>query len=156
MATTIQNATLTVVVTETLSLGGTQYGGTKTLEIADINEVYKKVVTVPADNLVTLVNFSTNTYDSGGAVDIDDVKYVRVTNLDDTNPIEFAFVGENSLYEIRLDAGHSHILGITKDSMMAEADTTPTTGIANLEDIESIQAYSVTNACDIEIFIASV
>ncbi len=40
MATTIQNATLTVVVTETLSLGGTQYGGTKTLEISSINEVF--------------------------------------------------------------------------------------------------------------------
>ena len=156
MATTIQNATITIVVTETVSLNGHTYGNTNNLEIEGINEVLQKVVTVPADNLATLAQFSDNIYDGSGFLDIDNVKYIRLTNLDDTNPIEFAIVGQSSNYEVRVDAGHTHILGVTKDSMKAEADTTPTTGISNLEDIRTIQAYTETNAVDVEIFIASV
>ena len=93
MATTIQNATLTVVVTETLSLGGTQYGGTKTLEISSINEVFKRIVKCAASQTTTIATFNGNAFASDNAIDLEDAKYIRVTNLDDTNPVELAIVG---------------------------------------------------------------
>ena len=71
MATTIQNATLTVVVTETLSLGGTQYGGTKTLEISSINEVFKRIVKCAASQTTTIATFNGNAFASDNAIDLE-------------------------------------------------------------------------------------
>jgi hypothetical protein len=154
MATTIQNATLTVVVTETLSLGGTQYGGTKTLEIADINEVFKRIVKCSANETTTIATFNGNAFASDNAIDLEDAKYMRVTNLDDTNPIELAIVGSATLYQVRLNAGESHILGSPDDLMLAEEDTSPSFG--TMGDVASIRVNHASNDVDVEIFVASV
>jgi hypothetical protein len=154
MATTITNATLTVTITESLSLGGTQYGGTKTLEIADINEAFKRIVKCAASQTTTIATFNGNAFASDNALDLEDAKYVRVTNLDDTNPIELAIVGAATLYQIRLAAGESHILGAPDDLMLAEADTSPSFG--TMADIASIKVNPASNDVDVEILVASV
>ena len=43
MATTIANATLTVSITESISLNGSQQGGTNTFTVDNIDEVYKRI-----------------------------------------------------------------------------------------------------------------
>jgi hypothetical protein len=154
MATTITNATLTVTITESLSLGGTQYGGTKTLEIADINEAFKRIVKCAASQTTTIATFNGNAFASDNALDLEDAKYVRVTNLDDKNPIELAIVGAATLYQIRLAAGESHILGAPDDLMLAEADTSPSFG--TMADIASIKVNPASNDVDVEILVASV
>jgi len=88
------------------------------------------------------------------ALDLEDAKYVRVTNLDDTNPIELAIVGAATLYQVRLAAGESHILGAPDDLMLAEADTSPSFG--TMADIASIQVNPASNDVDVEILVASV
>ncbi len=154
MATTITNATLTVTITESLSLGGTQYGGTKTLEIADINEAFKRIVKCAASQTTTIATFNGNAFAADNALDLEDAKYVRVTNLDDTNPIELAIVGAATLYQVRLAAGESHILGAPDDLMLAEADTSPSFG--TMADIASIKVNPASNDVDVEILVASV
>jgi len=154
MATTITNATLTVTITESLSLGGPQYGGPKTLEIADINEAFKRIVKCAASQTTTIATFNGNAFASDNALDLEDAKYVRVTNLDDTNPIELAIVGAATLYQIRLAAGESHILGAPDDLMLAEADTSPSFG--TMADIASIKVNPASNDVDVEILVASV
>jgi hypothetical protein len=154
MASTITNATLTVTVTEQLSLGGTEYGGTKTLEIADINEVFKRIVKCAASQTTTIATFNGNAFASDNAIDLEDAKYIRVTNLDDTNAVELAIVGAATLYQIRLAAGESHILGAPDDLMLAEADTSPSFG--TMADIASIQVNPASNDVDVEILVASV
>ena len=154
MASTITNATLTVTVTEQLSLGGTEYGGTKTLEIAGINEVFKRIVKCVASQTTTVATFNGNAFASDNAIDLEDAKYIRVTNLDDTNPVELAIVGAATLYQVRLAAGESHILGAPDDLMLAEADTSPSFG--TMADIASIQVNPASNDVDVEILVASV
>ena len=154
MASTITNATLTVTITESLSLGGTQYGGTKTLEIADINEAFKRIVKCAASQTTTIATFNGNAFAADNALDLEDAKYVRVTNLDDTNPIELAIVGAATLYQVRLAAGESHILGAPDDLMLAEADTSPSFG--TMADIASIKVNPASNDVDVEILVASV
>ena len=154
MASTITNATLTVTVTEQLSLGGTEYGGTKTLEIADINEVFKRIVKCVNSQTTTVATFNGNAFASDNAIDLEDAKYIRVTNLDDTNAVELAIVGAATLYQIRLAAGESHILGAPDDLMLAEADTSPSFG--TMADIASIQVNPASNDVDVEILVASV
>jgi hypothetical protein len=153
MASTITNATLTVTLTESLSLGGTQYGGTKTLEIADINEAFKRIVKCVASQTTTIATFNGNAFASDNALDLEDAKYIRVTNLDDTNPVELAIVGAATLYQVRLAAGESHLLGAPDDLMLAEADTSPSFG--TMADVASIQVNPASNTVDVELFIAS-
>ena len=154
MASTITAATMTLTIQENITINGQQQGGTTQHTIASINEVTKRIVSCPASNTTTVASFSTNVYDSAGAIDVQDCKYVRITNLDNTNPVEVAFVGETTLYQVNLKAGESHILGSVDDFMLAEADTSPSFG--TMGDIKSIQANPASNIVDLEIFTASV
>jgi uncharacterized FlgJ-related protein len=58
MATTIKNATLKVTVKEEITLNGSRQDSENTLRISDINEISKRIVTVPTSE-VTLVSMST-------------------------------------------------------------------------------------------------
>ena len=153
MASTVTNATLEVSISEALTLGGTQYGGTKTLSISDINEVFKRIVKCVNSQTTTIATFNGNAFASANAIDVEDAKYMRITNLDDTNPIEVAVVGAATLYQVRLASGESHILGSPDDLMLSEADTSPSFG--TMADIASIQVNPASNDVDVEIFIAS-
>tara|TARA_Y100001973_G_C5082884_1_gene273386 strand:- start:238 stop:702 length:465 start_codon:yes stop_codon:yes gene_type:complete len=154
MATTITAATLTVNLSETLTLGGQNFGGTKELTISNITEAFKRIVRCMNSQTTTIATFSGNAFASANAIDLEDAKYIRVTNLDDTNPVELAVVGAATLYQVRLDAGQSHILGAPDDLMLAEADTSPSFG--TMADIASIQVNPATNDVDVEIFVAGI
>ncbi len=154
MATTITAATLTVTLTESLSLGGNNFGGSKELTVASITEAFKRVVRCMNSQTTTIATFSGNAFASANAIDLEDAKYIRVTNLDDTNDVEVAVVGAATLYQVRLSAGESHILGAPDDLMLAEADTSPSFG--TMADIASIQVNPAGNDVDVEIFVAGV
>ena len=81
------------------------------------------------------------------------LKYIRITNLDDTNAIEVAIVGAATLYQVELAAGESHILGNPDNIMLAEEDTTPSFG--TMADIAKIMVNPGGNAVDVELFVAS-
>tara|TARA_Y100000401_G_C8299947_1_gene213486 strand:- start:17 stop:481 length:465 start_codon:yes stop_codon:yes gene_type:complete len=154
MATTISNATMTVTITESVSLNGAQQGATNTLSIASIDEIFKRIVTCPASNTTTILSFNADVHGAAGAVDLQDCKYIRVTNKDDTNALELAVVGAATLYQVELAAGESHILGNPEALMLAEADTSPSFG--TMADLGSIQVNPGGNAIDVELFVASV
>ena len=44
MASTISNATLTVTVTESLTLNGSNHGSTKRIDVTGVNEVSKRII----------------------------------------------------------------------------------------------------------------
>jgi hypothetical protein len=154
MASTITAATMTVTISESVNLGGTEQGTTNTLSIASINEVIKRIVTCPASQTTTLLTFAASVHTSAQAIDVNDAKYIRITSLDDTNAIELAVVGAATLYQVILHPGQSHILGSPDDLMLAEADTSPSFG--TMADLASIQVNPGGNAVDIEVFVASV
>mgnify|MGYP003127187642 CR=1 FL=1 len=56
MSSTIGSATLTVKVTESISLNGSEQGATNTMTISSVNEISKRIVSVPQSE-VTLLNF---------------------------------------------------------------------------------------------------
>lgn len=153
MASTVTSSTLTVKVQETLTLNGFDYGSIASKTITGINEVLKRVVTCVASQTTTIATFATNTYDSAQAHDVNDAKYIRVTNLDTANNVELAIVGAATLYQVTLEPGMSHILGAADDLMLSEADTSPSFG--TMADIASIQVNPGGNAVDVELFIAS-
>ena len=154
MTTTISNATLTVTITESVTLNGSDQGATNTLTVSNVDEVYKRILTCPASNTTTIATFNSDAHGAANAIDIEDSKYIRVTNKDDTNAVELAIVGAATLYQVTLAAGQSHILGSADGLMLAEADTSPSFG--TMADIGSIQVNPGGNAVDVEIFVASI
>ena len=164
MASTITAATLTVTVTESISLNGSSHGGSNTFTVASINEVYKRILTCPA-NVDTTVFRSGVTVDvTDSSMDVQDVKYIRLTNLDDTESVNVNLQidvtesgsgasAANETVTILLEAGHSFVMGTSHDSIAVyDADGSVQT---TLHDLESILIDPGTNAIDIEIFVAS-
>jgi hypothetical protein len=153
MASTISSATLTVTITEAVSLNGSAQGATNTLSIASINEIFKRIVTCTASQTTTVLTFNADVHGAAGAIDLQDAKYIRITNKDDTNALELAVVGAATLYQVELAAGESHVLGNPEAVMLAEADTSPSFG--TMADLASIQVNPGGNAIDVEVFVAS-
>ena len=154
MTTTISNATLTVTITESVSLNGSEQGATNTLTISNIDEVFKRIVTCTASQTTTLLTFNAAVHGAAGAIDLQDCKYIRITNKDDTNSLELAVVGAATLYQVELAAGETHILGNPEALMLAEADTSPSFG--TMADLGSIQVNPGGNAIDVEVFVAGI
>ena len=146
-------ATLKVKIQEDIVLDNQDYGSKRILEISSIDEVMKRIVTCAASQTTTIAVFNSNAYGAAGAVDIEDSKYIRVTNLDGSNSVELAVVGAATLYQVKLGAGESHILGSADDLMLSEADTSPSFG--TMADLGSIQVNPGGNAVSVELFIAS-
>jgi transketolase C-terminal domain/subunit len=82
MATSITPATLTVTITESVTLNGSDRGSTATLTIANVAETDNRIVNVGTAE-VDIIGFAAA--NAQGAFVRTDVKYIRLTNLDDTN-----------------------------------------------------------------------
>ena len=145
--------TLKVKIQEDIVLDNQDYGSKRVLEISSIDEIYKRIVTCPASQTTTVVVFNSNVYGANGAVDVEDSKYIRITNLDSSNAVEIGLVGAATNYQVTLAAGQSHILGSADDLLLAEADTSPSYG--TMTDLGKIACNPGSNAVNLEVFVAS-
>ena len=163
MASTITASTLTVTLTEKIILNGRDQGSTTELSIGSINEVYKRIVSCPANSETTLAHFHSSVADGTlSPLDIDNVKYIRVTNLDDTTSITLSLqsdVGEDDSAadesaSLLIEAGKSFIMGSPNDGIgISDANANLVT---DLVDLESLVVFTGSDAIDVEIFVASV
>ena len=162
MASTITASTLTVKITETISLNGKDQGGTNTFTIGSVKDVFKRIVTIASGDDATVLVFKSTTAIADGSLDKDNVKYIRITNLDDTNSVNISLQldsGEdNSAADLSvthlLEAGRSFIMGTPDEA--AHADDDSATIITALTDLESIIVDTGSNAGTVEVFTASV
>ena len=155
MTSTLTAATLTVKITESIDLNGKDQGGSTTLSLASINEISKRIVTVTTTE-AEVVAMST-TASSGTHIE-GDVRYMRFTNLDDTNHITLTFKNENDdEFAVKLDKGQSFIYN--GDLAGGVVDTMDASGSAlslALEDLVNITADADSASCDMEIFVACI
>ena len=148
-------ADLTVTITESVTINGAVRGSTNELTTSDIVDTFERTVTCTHSETTIVAEFGATPHAAGSNLDRDNVKYLRITNLDNTNECEVAFVGSATLYQVRLRAGASHILCNGDDILLAEADTSPSFG--TLEDLASVQVRPIsTNNIQVEVFAASV
>ena len=153
MTSTISNATLTVTLTEAVTLNGTAQGATNTLSLPNIDEISKRIVTVPTSEK-SIISFHASDIGPGTFLE-GDVRYVRITNKDDANFVILNIEGDASTdFSVRLDAGVSYIIASTIDGT-GVVDYIDISG-ATLEDMATIKATADTSAVDLEIFVASV
>jgi hypothetical protein len=158
MATTITAATLTVTITEAISLNGQDKGSTNTLTIASIAEVFQRIIAVPTSEMEVLAFEGSN---PGTSTTIGfkegDVRYIRLTNKDGTNFIQITVASENSNESAhKLEAGHSLFVDVSAEGVVNVHDASATALTVSFDDIVSVTALANTAECDLEIFVAGV
>ena len=158
MATTIVPASMTVTITEAIVLNGQRQGGTNSKSFASIAEISKRIVTVTVTES-TIATFSAAV--ASGNYIAASVRYIRFTNLDDTNFVTLTFRNQdNDEVALKLDAGQSFILnGDNANGMTAVLNATQdadAASSANFGSLTNIQADADTASVDLEMFIASV
>ena len=154
-------APLTVTHTESLTLNGYEQGSSNSKSMTGINNVFKRIITVAAGNDTTIAKFMSDQHDADGAIDVETVKYVRITNLDSTNPVHLSFQldageddsGADESATLLLEAGHSYVTSSADDCMAVDADAA--TIDVTLHPLESILVDSASNAVQLELFIAT-
>ena len=148
-------ADLTVTITESVTINGALRGSNNTLTVSSITDTFERVVTCPQSATTTIATFASNVYDSAGAIDTQNVKYIRVTNLSTTADCSLGVAGAASNYTILIPAGNSHIIARADDVLLAEADAVPTYG--SLADITKLEIRPTASTdTDVEIFVASI
>ena len=154
MATTLTASTLTVTLTEAVSLNGYDQGSKNVQTISDVTEVNKRILVVTTTE-ATILTFGAAM--AGGTYVVGDVKYMRFTNLDDTNFIVLTFANENDdEAAIKVDAGNSFVVfGDNSGGMADIMDAKDSALSLSLGDMKSITADADTASCDLEIFVAS-
>ena len=148
-------ATLTITLTETLSLGdgsGVDRGTTNIQTIDSINEVDHRIMDIQTA-YVDILKFGS----AAGAGTFEDgaVKYLRITNLDGNNFVTIRIKQSDAEYFIKLGPEDHFLLG--DNSMDAHEDGDTALGTAeSLANIDIISAKANTAICQIEYFVASV
>lgn len=150
MATTITNQSLTVTISEAITLNGQAINSENQLVIADIDEVDKRILSIPTASEVTVISFGTTV--AAGTFIRDNVKYIRITNKDNTNFVRIRVKKSGAdAYDEKIEAGKSCIFGNAKLSVSATA-----AAFSAFVDADSINAQADTAAVDIEYFVASI
>ena len=148
-------ATLTTTITESVTINGALRGSSNSVTITDIIDTFERVVTCPPSATTTIATFASNVYDSPGAIDAENVRYIRVSNLSNTYDVEIGVAGAASNYSMLIPAGNSHIIARADNVMVAEADAVPTYG--SLADITKLEIRpTASNSVNVEVFVATI
>lgn len=146
MTSTLQNQTLTVRVIEEIDHNGSKRSNVKKHEIKNINELSQRSVSVLTTG-TSLVSFAAAA--AAGTFIRDNIKYVRITNLDDTNFIRLAIITDGTDVHVKVMPLDSFILSSGNAGAVEDSST------VTLDNITSIKAWADTAGVDVETFIAS-
>ena len=157
-------ANLRVTHTEDITLNGQQFGNTNIYSITGINNIYKRIITCPANVDTTILRTGVTVDVTDSSMDVQNIKYIRVTNLDSSNSVNLNLQidvtesgsGASAVNEtatILLAAGESFVMGTSHDSV-AVYDTDGSVQ-TTLHDLESILIDPSANEVQLEIIAAS-
>ena len=144
-------ADLTATVTESVTLNGAVRGSTNTITTTGIVDVFERIVTCAHSNTTTIAVFGSTPHASAGALDVENCKYLRVTNLSSDQDMKLALVTTNTNYQVTVRAGGSHVLFQAENAAIGEEDTSP--AFPTLEDIVTVEVRpSATTDIQVEVF----
>jgi len=133
MATTITAAPLTVSITESITLGGSDRGSTHTQIIADVTEYTNRILDIGTSE-TDIVGFGSA--NGQGSYVRTDVAYMRFSNLDDTNYITFGIskTGADTVF-FKLEAGQSLI--VNNDDLEVDASGGASSAFVEADNISA-------------------
>ena len=151
MASIVDSSSLTIRISEEVELNGKKSGNSNIKVVKGINEVSERIITVLSTG-TSLIAFDTAA--GAGTFVRDNVKYVRITNLDNSAAIRLALINGNTDVHVQVEPLQSFV--ISKMICRAEEDAADITP----DNLTSIKAYTDSSggstSSDVEIFVASV
>ena len=126
-----------------------------------LSQYSKRIVTIAAGNDTTIASFHSDQHDDDGTIDVEQVKYMRITNLDSANPVNLSFqidAGEDDTAAdesatLLLEAGMTFSMGAVDDAFATKDDGA--TIELTMHPLESVLVDSGSNAVQIEVLIAT-
>lgn len=144
-------ADLVTTITETVTLNGAVRGSSNVLTTTGVVDVFERILTCAHSNTTTVAVFNSTPHGAAGALDVENCKYFRISNLSTDQDVIVAFVTTNTNYQVTVRAGGSHVLFQSENVAIAEEDTTP--AFPTLEDLVTVQVRpSATTDVQVEIF----
>jgi len=144
-------ADLVTTISESVSLNGALRGSTNTVTTTGIVDVFERILTCAHSNTTTVAVFNSTPHGADGALDVENCKYFRITNLSTDQDMIVAFVTSGTNYQVTVRAGGSHVLYQTEDSIIGEEDTTP--AFSGLADVVTVEVRpSATTDVQVEVF----
>ena len=148
-------ADLVTTITENVTLNGAIRGSSNSITTTGIVDVFERILTCAHSNTTTVAVFNSTPHGAAGALDVENCKYFRITNLSIDEDIELAIVNTNTNYQVTVRALGSHILFQAEDAAIGETDTSPAFG--TLEDVVTVQVRpKATTDVQVEVFAALV
>ena len=146
-------ATMTVTLTEAVTINSKDYGSTLSFTVASIANVDRRIFSATTTEQ-TIMTFS-SVMAAGQSIPAS-VQYIRFTNLDDTNHVVLTIANENDdEVAIKLDKGRSFLLaGDVAGGMADMLDMKDSALSLSLGDLKSITIDADTASCDMELFVA--
>jgi hypothetical protein len=150
MASTVIPSTATITISEGLTLGSVDRGGSHTRTIQNIAEADRRVMTVSSSGEMDLIELNSN--NGQGKFIRSSIRYIRITNLDNTNFLRVRFKNSGAeTADVKVDAGATFML--STGSM--DADTSAG-AFSAFVDIDNISAQADTADVDIEYVVFAV
>ena len=144
-------ADLVTTISESVTLNGAVRGTTNTVTTTGIVDVFERILTCAHSNTTTVAVFNSTPHGAAGALDVENCKYFRISNLSTDQDIMVAFVTSGTNYQVTVRAGGSHVLFQAEDGILGEADSTP--AFSGLADIVTVQVRpSATTDVQVEVF----
>ena len=140
MATRLTGGTLTVTITESLTMthattaDNRTHSQTITKTFSGIDQLNKRVLNLPNTNQVKILDLGTTAASAPGTFLRSAVEYIRITNLDDTNGVTVILEDTGAdTAAILIDADSSLLL--TDTQVEAFTDGSAFSGWSNIDEI---------------------
>jgi hypothetical protein len=144
-------ADLTVTITEAVTLNSSNRGSTNSITTTGIVDCFERIVTCTQAQVTTVAVFNSTPYGADSALDVENCKYFRITNLSATEDMKVAFVTSASNYQVTVRAGGSHMLFQAEEGIFGDDDASPL--FPTLQDIVTVEVKpSGSEDVQVEVF----
>ena len=144
-------ADLVTTITETVTLNNSLRGSSNTITTSGIVDVFERILTCTHSQETTVAVFASTPHGADGALDVENCKYLRVTNLSTDQDMKVAFVTSGTNYQVTVRAGGSHILFQAEEALIGEEDAVPAFG--TLADLVTVEVRpSASEDVQVEVF----
>jgi len=148
-------ADLVTTLSESVTLNGSVRGSSNSVTTTGIVDVFERIVTCTHSQTTTVAVFNSTPYGAAGALDVENCKYLRITNLSTDQDMKVALVTASTNYQVTVRAGGSHILFQAEEALIGEEDASP--AFPTLEDIVTVEVRpSATTDIQVELFVGLV
>jgi hypothetical protein len=149
-------ADLVTTITENVTLNGAIRGSSNSITTTGIVDVFERILTCAHANTTTVAVFNSTPHGAAGALDVENCKYFRITNLSIDEDMEVAIVTTTTNYQVTVRALGSHILFQAEEAAIGD-DSGGAPAFGTLEDVVTVRVKpKATTDIQVEVFAALV